>query len=136
MLLWLCTLLFAARVAGQALQFVLPQPWLPRFDAFQGSKLPYWALFSAQLAILALMLRVSYRAGSGKLRANPRLGKALTWAGSVYFAGSILRIVVGLAVSEAPEWFRAWMPASLHVVLASFVLVLAACYRGDRGEVE
>lgn len=43
-LLLLCTLSFAARVAGQVLQSILPQPWLPPFEAFQASNLPYWAL--------------------------------------------------------------------------------------------
>lgn len=131
-LLWLCTLLFAARVAGQALQSVLPQPWLPPFEAFQGSNLPYWALFPAQLVILGVMVRASIGVGSGKLCANPRLGKALAWAGGVYLAGSLLRIGVGLTFSGAPDWFRAWIPASFHVVLASFVLVLSAWHLGEK----
>jgi len=120
------TLLFAARVVAQALQRVWPQDWLPAFDAFQGSRLPYWALLGAQLAILGAMLRICVRVWQGRFRASRATARVLTWLGSVYMAGSLLRVAVGLWVSGAPAWFSAWIPAVFHLVLAGWVLILAA----------
>jgi hypothetical protein len=44
-------------------------------------------------------------------------------------AGALGRIGIGLAVPAAPDWFRTWIPAAFHVVLAAFVLALAHCQR-------
>jgi len=99
--LWSLSFLFALRLLGQAVQRWAPQDFLPVFGAFQGSELPYWLLLSAQLA----------------------------WAGVIYMAGSLARIAVGLAVPAAPDWFRTWIPAVFHVVLAAYVLTLALCHR-------
>ena len=57
--------------------------------------------------------------------ARPRGGPVLLWFGIVYMAGSVVRIIVGLAVPAAPAWFSAWIPALFHVVLAGYVLALA-----------
>ena len=70
-LLGLLTLLFAARVLGQALQRWWPQSFMPPFDAFQGSGLPYPVLLFAQLIILALMMRAALRVGVGALSPSP-----------------------------------------------------------------
>ena len=116
-LLWLLTFLFSLRVAGQAVQRWAPQSWLPPFDAFQGSNLPYGFLLLAQLAILAAMIFCNIR--------RPRGGPVLLWFGAIYMTGSVLRIVVGLALPSAPAWFSTWIPAVFHLVLAGYVLGLA-----------
>ena len=126
------TALFLLRVAGQAIQRWLPQPWLPPFGAFQGSGLPYAVLLSAQLAILAVMLHVCWRVRSGALLPNARVGRILAWCGGLYMAGSCLRIAVGLALPGAPAWFTAWIPAAFHPVLAGFVLVTADYHLRER----
>ena len=124
-LLWLLTLLFAARVLGQALQRWWPQSFMPPFDAFQGSGLPYPVLLSAQLIILALMVRAALRVRAGTLSPSPGQLRFLIGFGGVYMAGSVLRIVIGLTVHAAPRWFSTWIPALFHVVLAAFVITLA-----------
>ena len=131
-LLAVLTVLFLLRVAGQAIQHWLPQPWLPPFGAFQGSGLPYPVLLSAQLAILAVMLRVWWRVRRSALLPSARVGRTLAWFGGVYMAGSCLRIVVGLALPGAPHWFSAWIPALFHLVLAGFVLVTADYHLRER----
>lgn len=123
--LWLLACLFALRVAGQAIQRWLPQPFLPNFDAFQGSGLPYWLLLSAQIVILGVMFLTCWRISVGSLAPNPRLGRALFYAGAVYMIGSLGRIAVGWVVPEAAPWFRTWIPALFHLVLASYVLTVA-----------
>jgi hypothetical protein len=116
-LLWLLTFLFSLRVAGQAVQRWAPQPWLPPFDAFQGSNLPYWFLLLVQLVILGAMVFCNIR--------RPRGGKVLLWVGVLYMAGSLARIAVGVLVPDAHPWFRAWISGAFHIVLAAYLLVLA-----------
>ena len=118
-------LLFAARVAAQAIQCWLQLPFLPSFDAFQGSALPYWILLPAQLVILALMLAVARRVHDGTLGQQPATGRVLVVLGSAYFACMLVRLIVGLAVPSAGWWFQATIPAAFHLVLATFILVLA-----------
>lgn len=120
------TLLFACRVAGQAVQYFQPQPWLPAFLEFQGSDLPYWALLGAQLVILLLMVRFSTAVAEARLPKSERAGRTLSWIGAMYMGGALLRIGIGLLVPGAKGWFTAWIPAIFHVVLAGWVLTLAA----------
>jgi hypothetical protein len=115
--------LFSLRVAGQAVQHWAPQDFLPDFDAFQGSSLPYPVLLMFQLVILAWMARTILRVARGSATPNRRLGRWLAWLGGLYMAGSILRIVVGLAIPSAPAWFSTWIPALFHLVIAGFVVV-------------
>lgn len=124
-LLWSLALLFFLRVLGQAIQRWLPVPYLPPFGSFQGSNLPYWALLSAQLAILAVMLHYAWRTHVGILVPGRRIGIALAWFGWVYMTGSVGRIAVGLFVPAAPGWFTAWISGVFHLVLAGYVLTLA-----------
>jgi hypothetical protein len=119
------TLLFAGRVAGQAIQTWAPQSWLPPLERWQGSSLDYSILLGTQLLMLAAMAWASVRAWRGVLRVRPTWGRILAWLGAVYMAGSVARIVIGLVVPGASPWFSTWIPAMFHLVLASFVLALA-----------
>lgn len=133
--LGLLTLLFAGRVVGQAIQCWAPQAFLPPFGAFQGSNLPYWILLPAQIVILGLMARASWQAGRGTFRPTPAVARLLAWGGAVYLLGALARIAVGLTVPSAHVWFRTWIPAVFHVVLAAFVISLAVC-AGRRRELK
>jgi hypothetical protein len=117
--------LFAARVLGQAVQRWVPQPFLPPFEMFQGSSLPYWSLLSFQILILAQMLRVAWRLQMDRLAPSRRAGLWLGGAGAAYMTLALGRIVVGLAVPDAPAWFTTWIPAVFHLVLAGFVVALS-----------
>jgi hypothetical protein len=131
-LLWASTIAFALRVAAQATQFWIPQPFLPPFGEFQGSSLPYAILLGSQLAILAVMISTSIAMQTQRMRRSAAWARFLSWAGSIYMAGSLARIFIGLAVPAAPEWFRAWISAVFHVVLAVFVLAAASYHRRTR----
>jgi hypothetical protein len=120
------TLLFALRVLGQAIQRWWPQRFLPDFAAFQGSNLSYPILLSAQLVILAVMIECCRRIASGRWALRSAILSRLRWFGRLYLFGSILRLLIGIGVATAPHWFRAWISAGFHVVLALFVLRLAA----------
>jgi sterol desaturase/sphingolipid hydroxylase (fatty acid hydroxylase superfamily) len=124
--LWVLSVLFAGRIAGQALQWWMPQPFMPPFQAFQGSDLSYPILLTAQLVILAAMIWYSWR--SNTLVPNRRTGLALLWGGGLYMAGSLVRLAIGLILPSAPSWFSAWISGAFHLVLAGYVLVLAALH--------
>jgi hypothetical protein len=124
--------LFALRVLAQAIQHFVPQSFLPPFDAFQGSRLPYPLLLSAQTVILAGMAVICRRVLTGSLKRRGRASAALSWMGSAYMAASVLRIAIGLAISAAPAWFRAWIPGVFHLVLATFFLSAARLYASGR----
>jgi hypothetical protein len=123
---WLLAALFALRVLGQGLQQFLLLPFLPPASAFQGSGIPYPLLLAVQLAILYAMLRATIRLQHGATAPRRRLGVAFGAFGALYMAVALGRIAVGLGVPEAHAWFRTWIPAAFHVVLAGFVLTLAA----------
>jgi hypothetical protein len=122
---WSLSALFAARVLGQAVQRWMPQAFLPPLEAFQGSNLPYWLLLSFQLLILGLMVRVAWRVQTDRLVPSRRAGLWLAWPGAAYMAFALGRIAVGLAVPDAPAWFKTWIPAFFHLVLAGFVLAVS-----------
>ncbi len=126
---WLLVALFALRVLGQAIQRWFPQSSLPDFGAFQGSGLPYGLLLPVQFAILALMMCFAYLVQKQRLQRSARFGRLLLWLGWIYMAGSLARIAIGVAVAPAPPWFRTWIPASFHLVLAAYVLTLAYYHR-------
>ncbi len=123
-MLWLLSLLFALRVLGQAVQFWTTVPWLPGFESFQGSGLPYWALLLAQILILSFMVQRSSRVQRGRVVPRRETGRVLMLLGGVYLCGSLGRIAIGL-LPGAPRWFRAWIPGAFHVVLAGYVVTLA-----------
>jgi uncharacterized protein len=129
-LLWLLTALFAARVAGQAIQRWAPIALLPPDHAFQGSSLPYPFLLSAQIVILVAMGYASWRASHGQLKPSRRWAVFLGAAGALYMTVALGRIAVGALAPTAPAWFRAWIPAFFHAVLASYVLALSAFHFG------
>ena len=126
------TALFALRVAGQALQRWAPIEGLPHFGDFQGSGLPYGLLLGVQLVILAVMLWLVRGVAAGTPRPHPHSARVLGWIGGLYMAGSLARIGAGLALRDPPPWFTAWIPAFFHVVLAAFVLTLAAYHSTAR----
>lgn len=125
LLLGLQTFLFAVRVAGQAIQRWIPQPGLPPFEAFQGSALPYGVLLASQLILLAVMALYTVRLARARLAPDYRAGMVLAWLGGIYMTVAVTRIAIGLWVPDAAAWFTVWIPALLHVVLASYVLTLA-----------
>jgi hypothetical protein len=123
--MWVLTCLFFFRVLGQAVQRWLPQDWLPPFDKWQGSSMPYGVLLSSQVIILCLMAIASHRAWSGRAQGRLRSARWLAGIGGIYMGLSLARLVVGASVASAPAWFTAWISGVFHVVLAAFLLAYA-----------
>ncbi|HEX2828495.1 MAG TPA: hypothetical protein VHP37_19225 [Burkholderiales bacterium] len=120
------TALFGLRVAGQALQRFVPVEALPSYEAFHSPALPYSLLLAVQLFLFALMCSITYDVALCNRRRNPQAARLLGWIGALYMIGSLARIAAGLALDHPAEWFTSWIPAIFHLVLAAFVLTLAA----------
>ena len=123
------SLAFVARVVSQAVQKWAPVSFLPPFDDFQGSGLPYPALLTAQTAILAITVAVIARMRRGKSLISPRLIVPVTVAGALYFAVMAARLVLGLSVLSHSGWFSTWIPTVFHLVLASMLMLIGAYQR-------
>ena len=120
------SLVFLARVVSQAVQNWAPVSFLPPFDDFQGSGLPYSVLLSAQIAIVVLLLVVVARMRRGKRLISWRLIVPVAVAGGVYFTVMAVRLVLGLSVLSHSGWFSTWIPTVFHLVLASLMMLIAS----------
>jgi hypothetical protein len=117
------TVLFALRVTAQLVQWLRPTPFLPPFDAWQGSGLDYPVLLTSQLVILGLM-GWGIRAVHSGARGRKSVGRWLIALGVLYFGSMGARLVLGLTVLSDVAWFAKPLPALFHLVLAGYVLTL------------
>ena len=122
---WMLTLaaLFVLRVLAQAVQWVGPVPFLPPFDTWQGSGLPYPALLTSQVLIIALLARALLVMRSRSIRPASWKHRACFVLGGAYFAAMAFRLLAGLTFLSDVGWFADSLPALFHLVLAAFVLL-------------
>lgn len=122
-ILWILLALFALRVLGQLLVVAGVAPFLPPMDDWQSGLLPYPLLLVSQVLILGLLATVCmhFSRGSGFFVRHHRwLATPLWIAGWMYFGGMILRYAL---------LRRDSIPVIFHVVLATFLLVIAHYHR-------
>ena len=131
-------LAFLARVAGQAAQRWWGWGFLPSQDAWQGSSLPFPALFAAQVVILMIIAVATLRMRAGRSIFGRRWVRPVAWFGVLYFAVMAARLAVGILGDAgafgdgsiaAGKWFTAYLPTAFHLVLAAEVLLFAAYQR-------
>ncbi|MES1982896.1 MAG: hypothetical protein V4443_10530 [Pseudomonadota bacterium] len=122
-------LFFLLRVIAQLIQQLKSVSWLPPIDVWQGSSLPYGFLLSTQIIILGVMIRITRQHARACVQKNPIKGKWLLIFGALYFFSMSARLVIGLANFSTHPWFHKPIPAFFHLVLATFVLLLAAFHR-------
>ena len=125
----LLTIAFVLRVVGQVVQRWSPVDFLPPFDEWQGSSLPYPVLLGAQIAILAVAGYVIWRMSQGATVIGSSLIRPVMIFGVLYFAVMASRIVLGLTTLPDVDWFTAWISSSFHLVLAVQVLIIGAYQR-------
>lgn len=119
LLLWALTVLFLARVLGQALVAFAGVTWLPSMDAWHSGLLPYPVLLPLQIVILLVQVTLNVDAArdAGWLwTPRPALGRVLRRVSYAYALAMLVRYVV--TGTHA-------IPVSFHLVLASYVFVLA-----------
>jgi len=131
--LWALTILFAFRVAAQAVQLASPTAVLPPFEAWQGSGLDYPVLLASQLLILGVMVAGATSVSRG-VHASSRVGVWLLALGSVYLGAMAVRLVLGLTMLAHVPWFAKPLPALFHLVLSGYLLTLGHYHltRGHR----
>ncbi len=122
--LGLLTCLFALRVAAQLLQAVSPTEWLPPFAAWQGSALPYPVLLSTQVLILTVMVWVMFRGWHGNRVLLDSWMKPVRVLAAIYFGTMAFRLLAGLTILAHVPWFAAALPATFHLVLATFLFLV------------
>ena len=116
--------LFALRVAAQLVQAVYEAPFLPPFEAWQGSAIPYPALLVLQAIVVAVMIVVLWRVKTGAISPSRWKYRACFALGGVYWAVMMFRLTAGLTFFAEYEWFARSIPALFHIILASLILVL------------
>ena len=110
------TLLFALRVAGQALVAFFDVGWLPPMEAWYSGLLPYPILLPTQLAILAGQVTLDWRVWRrGGLAPRPRLARGLRGLSYVYALAMLGRLV--LTRTHV-------IPIAFHWVLAGWLYTL------------
>jgi uncharacterized protein len=124
-LLWLLLALFALRVLGQLFVVEGLAPFLPPMDDWQSGLLPYPMLLASQVLILWLFgaVCVQFSRGSGYFFVKHSwLATPLWIAGWIYAGGMLGRYAI---------LRRDAIPVVFHIVLASFLLVVAWHHRGQ-----
>ena len=124
--LWLLLSLFALRVLGQLLVVAGLAPFLPPIDEWQSGLLPYPLLLASQILILGVLATVcaQFSRGSGYfVRHQVWLATPLWIVGWIYAAGMVVRYAL---------LRRDAIPVVFHIVLATFLLVLADHHRRAR----
>ena len=124
--LWILLGVFALRVLGQLLVVAGMAPFLPPIDEWQSGLLPYPVLLASQILILALLITVCVQFSRGRgyfVRHRAWLATPLWVVGWIYATGMVVRYVL---------LRRDIIPVIFHIVLASFLLVVAHHHRQSR----
>lgn len=130
--LWLLTVLFAARVAGQVLVALRSPSWLPPMQDW--NLVAYRVLLPVQLVILAVMtwIDASFSASSGPpVERSEALGLALIAFSAVYAGAMAVRYVVRMRRRPAARWFGGTIPIVFHLVLATYLYALGSFHVGS-----
>jgi hypothetical protein len=131
-LLWTLLGLFAGRVIGQLLVFSGRTSFLPAMEQWQSGLLPYPALVASQLIILIVFASVCLQFSRGDgyfVRRRHWLGTPLWIVGWIYATLMVLRYAAWMALRPEERWTGDLIPVVFHVVLASFLLVVAHHHR-------
>ncbi|MEM7444361.1 MAG: sterol desaturase family protein [Pseudomonadota bacterium] len=129
----LIAVIFGLRILAQLGATETGSQFLPAFSLWHSSTMPYWALLTAQLVILALIVAAIFAAPFKTKR--PALGAALISLGWIYVAVLVTRLVIGVFDLSALTWFDGAISTAFHFVLASFVLLLGSAWRDRTGDI-
>ena len=125
--LWTLLALFALRVLGQILVVAGVAPFLPPMADWQSGLLPYPLLLASQVVILVLFGTICVQIASGRgyfVQPHRWLATPLWIFGWIYAGAMVIRYAL-LRTDIIPVVF--------HIVLASFLIVLARRHRRGLG---
>jgi hypothetical protein len=127
--LWLFTVLFVLRVAGQLLVAFRPPKWLPPMG--QWNLVPYPILLPIQLVLIVVMVWINVSLASdagGATTTAAGLGRLFIGLSVVYALSMGIRYVVRMRRRPDQRWFGGTIPIVFHMVLASYLYVLGALH--------
>lgn len=117
------SIMFLLRVLGQVIQRWFPVEFLPPFEAWQGSGLPYPVLLTAQVVILGLLAAAIRGIVHGRRVLTDKASRVVLVIGFTYFAIMAARLILGLTLLGDSRWFTAWISTALHLDLAAIVIL-------------
>jgi hypothetical protein len=132
-MLWGLTVLFFARVLGQAMVEFFGARFMPDSAEWDSGLLPYPVLLGVQVAILGIMAWIDIgvtRARGAFAKPRPKLGRFLLIFSIVYASVMVVRYFVSGAL-QPQRWFwpRPTIPILFHFVLAGYLYVLSRLSR-------
>lgn len=130
-MLWICILLFFARVVGQIEVLLLAPPWLPEMSAWYSGLLPYPLLLPLQIALLMLMCVLVVRAPERDSETPALQARTVSvWRALalIYFAVMAIRLVYCIYRYGGDYYLHGAIPIAFHWVLALFALLCARRY--------
>ena len=136
-MLWTLLTLFTGRVIGQLAVSLGAAPFLPPMDQWQSGVLPYPLLLAAQCVLIAGLggVCVQFTRGSGYfVRPHDWLASPLWVVGWIYAGAMVVRYAVWMTIKPEARWTGDLIPVVFHIVLASFLLVVAGHHRRRRGD--
>lgn len=131
-ILWVLTVLFAVRVAGQVLVAVRSPSWLPPMN--EWNLVPYRLLLPSQLVILGVMtwIDVSFSASSGPpVDRTQAFGWLLVVFSAVYAGAMVIRYAVRMRKRSEARWFGGTIPIVFHLALATYLYALGSFHVGS-----
>jgi len=129
--LWLLLGLFVLRVAGQVLVAFFSVRFLPPMEEWYSGLLSYPMLLPVQLLIIVLFSAICVDVSRGRGRfasARHAVSSPLMWFGRIYFASMVARYAISMALYPERRWLHGAIPIVFHLVLASYLMVLARYY--------
>ena len=133
--LWILLGAFVLRVVGQVVVGVTAPSWLPSMEQWYSGLLPYPLLLPTQLLLVGVMARLAHRVTryGGRLPGGTlRRGVWMARASYLYAAVMLVRYGAQMVVRPEWRWLGHTIPIAFHLVLATWLYVLAGAWRTPR----
>lgn len=131
-ILWILTGLFALRIVGQVLVELCGARFLPPSEEWFSGLIPYPQLLAAQLAIVALQMKICLdftRKAGWSYRPRRSAGQVLIPLATIYLAVMVIRYVVRMSLYPQERWTGGSIPIFFHWVLATYLLLVGFHHR-------
>jgi sterol desaturase/sphingolipid hydroxylase (fatty acid hydroxylase superfamily) len=121
--LWLLFLVYAVRVTLQFVQVTFGLAWPVPVTAWDSGLVSYPVLLAIQLVVAGAIVPMICLVGS---HPRQRAGSIIFTFGGIYLATMILRAAAAQFPATRIPWVDAPVPTSVHIALASILLIVGA----------
>ena len=133
-ILWGLLFIFILRVIGQILVVLDLVDFLPPMEEWQSGLLPYKYLLVSQIIIIIFYGKIcrDFSKGNGFFVVPfKKLGKGFFIFGNVYFISTLIRYILQMINYPETRWFGGTIPIFLHLVLATFLILVGKYHLKD-----